>query len=226
MLNKKGISPLIATVLIIGFVIILAFIIFAFTRGIIEEQKDEQGETFELYSEGANFYFVAQYNADPDVDQTKILVTNDGDVPLYFVIKVDDEVFGPEYIFNDASSEFPVGTSISKSFFFSGEYSSATLVPHVMYNDELTALPALAQDREVTVYNVPSGGDEGGDSGWSSDSENEYNDDPVEVRCIEDLGGICHLDGPPDCLFGEQATPLEGSTDCIGRWSCWACVET
>ena len=40
MLNKKGISPLIATVLIIGFTIIIAVLVITWTTGLVKDQAD------------------------------------------------------------------------------------------------------------------------------------------------------------------------------------------
>lgn len=42
-LNKKGISPLIATVLIVGFTIALAGVAYVFLSGTVKEQIDKQG---------------------------------------------------------------------------------------------------------------------------------------------------------------------------------------
>lgn len=42
-MNKKGISPLIATVLIVGFVIALAGIFYVFFSKTVQEQMDKQG---------------------------------------------------------------------------------------------------------------------------------------------------------------------------------------
>ena len=42
---KKGISPLVATVLLIGFVIVIAVTVWFWYRGIVEEQAQKTGTT-------------------------------------------------------------------------------------------------------------------------------------------------------------------------------------
>lgn len=48
MLNKRGISPLIATVLIIGFTIVLAVLVIAWLSGVFQQNLEEQDCTVEL----------------------------------------------------------------------------------------------------------------------------------------------------------------------------------
>ena len=76
MRNKKGVSPVIATVLLIGIVITLALIIFVWSRGFIQEAVTKfGGQNVELVCDQVQFQ--ASSNA------SSISITNNGNVPIY-----------------------------------------------------------------------------------------------------------------------------------------------
>ncbi|MFH0752746.1 MAG: archaellin/type IV pilin N-terminal domain-containing protein [archaeon] len=78
-MNKRGISPLIATVLIIGFTVALAAVIMVWGQGFIKDmqQKTESGADVQLVC--AQDVAVELSNACLDIDGTvKVTVKNDG----------------------------------------------------------------------------------------------------------------------------------------------------
>lgn len=77
-MNKKALSPIIATVLLISLVLVLAVIIFLWARSSIPEQLEKEGSTVEDKCKEVSF--IAEY--DPP---TKVTILNQGNVPLYEV---------------------------------------------------------------------------------------------------------------------------------------------
>ena len=73
--NKKGVSPVIATVLLISMVIIIGIIIFLWFRGMVGETVTKFGKNIELACE--DVVFDASYSGET------LFITNDGAVPIY-----------------------------------------------------------------------------------------------------------------------------------------------
>ena len=73
--GKKGVSPIIATVLLIAIVIVLVVVIFLWLRGTIKDAITKGGENVELVCDKVKIR--ASYS-DP-----KIEIVNDGDIPIY-----------------------------------------------------------------------------------------------------------------------------------------------
>ncbi|MFH0831542.1 MAG: archaellin/type IV pilin N-terminal domain-containing protein [archaeon] len=89
MREKRGVTPIIATVLLIGLTVALAIIIFAWTRGFITEQIEKFGKSVdqaceelsydaEIVPAGANVY--------------DLYLSNRGNIPIY---AVDIKKIGP-----------------------------------------------------------------------------------------------------------------------------------
>ncbi len=222
LLNKRGLSPLITTVLIIGFVIILAFVIFAFTQNIVEKQTDTQGENFELYSQGVDFSVTARYYDDSD--QSRITVTNNGDVELHLLMQFEPGgvIFAPDYEPDPANptfaGKFPIELYNSKVFYFNGQYNSVEVVPYIMFNDELTAVTALSQEVDITTF-VPGPNN---DFNPDDDPANDPPEDDDEVTCSS-LGGSCDTGG---CANPETyESVISGAEDCESPDYCYTCLQ-
>lgn len=77
-MEKRGISPVIATVLLIAMVLVIALIVFMWFRGLIQEANTKfDGENIELACD--DILFEAEY--DNSVGEISIL--NLGNVPIY-----------------------------------------------------------------------------------------------------------------------------------------------
>jgi flagellin-like protein len=61
-MKKKGVSPVIATVLLVSIVIILGVIIFLWARGFVEESAQKGGRAVDMSCDDVNFE--AGYNAE------------------------------------------------------------------------------------------------------------------------------------------------------------------
>ncbi len=75
MLKKKGISPLIATVLLISFVVIIAVSVFLWYGGILEGEILKRGAASEIESDCLSVINLDVSNAEPSANGDKILVT-------------------------------------------------------------------------------------------------------------------------------------------------------
>lgn len=73
--DKKGVSPVIATVLLISMVIIIGVIIFLWFRGMVGETITKFGENAELACEDVVF--------DASYIDGILYLSNDGNVPIY-----------------------------------------------------------------------------------------------------------------------------------------------
>ena len=79
--NRRGLSPVIATVLLIAIAIILAIIIFLWARSFVSERIEKFGEPIENSCD--DVYFSAE--ADIDGGDLAVDILNSGNVPIYGV---------------------------------------------------------------------------------------------------------------------------------------------
>ncbi len=107
-MSKKGLSPVVATALLIALVVILAVIIFLWARAFLPEKltKDIGGGDVTVEEACGEVVMRAEYDSD------SVAVLNDGNVPLYGVeIGIKKGAFGSlEYL----NGEFTGGVSITK----------------------------------------------------------------------------------------------------------------
>lgn len=113
--NKKAISPVIATVLLIAMVIVIGLIVFLWFRGMVEEEKTKFGKNIKLVC--SDVEFEAEYGSGT------LYISNKGNVPI-FSMKVqifDDSSHTTENI-KELSSEWSV-TGLNPGRSFSGDVS-------------------------------------------------------------------------------------------------------
>jgi flagellin-like protein len=137
-MNKKGISPVIATVLLIGIVVVLATIIFIWARSFIDESAVKNGRAVGLTCANVEFQWrvvlmSASCNNDPSIE-----INNIGNIPIYgLVLKKYDENVGSLDILLD--KPFDGGTlTIGKSV-----EECITSSQNIMSGDEFIAIPKL-----------------------------------------------------------------------------------
>jgi flagellin-like protein len=76
-MKKRGLSPIIATVLLISMALLLAVIIFIWARSFIGEKAQKFGEPVEFSCEDVNF--------DAEIYGGSVHIVNRGNVPIYGV---------------------------------------------------------------------------------------------------------------------------------------------
>ena len=99
--EKKGLSPVIATVLLIAIVIILGLIVFMWLRGITQEAVTKfGGKNVQIVCDDAKFD--AQYSGG------MIYLSNTGNVPIYkFKAKISGEGTSNTVVIGDGDSAWP-----------------------------------------------------------------------------------------------------------------------
>jgi hypothetical protein len=120
-MNKRGISPLIATVLIIGFVIIGSILVITFINNLTKEQLEETEEQVKIASINVNYdvKYTTHYSG------SKIQITNNNAIDLYFLIQQEDQVIITELI---------------------PAYNTRTFIGN--YSDQITITPMIEQNGE------------------------------------------------------------------------------
>jgi len=74
-MNKRGVSPVIATVLLIAIVVVIALIVFLWFRGFSQEAIMKFGKNIELVCDDVRF--------DASFDGSSFSISNEGNVPIY-----------------------------------------------------------------------------------------------------------------------------------------------
>ncbi len=129
-MDKKGLSPIIATVLLISLVLILGIIIFLWARAFLPETL----EKFEgpIEDSCASTVFVADASSDT------LSVQNNGNVPIQgFEVGIKRGIGSLEYIKGGFSTGRPLIGGGTKNF----DMSAAT--PSPQQGDELVVTPVL-----------------------------------------------------------------------------------
>lgn len=88
--KKRGLSPVIATTLLISIAVILAIIIFIWARSFVSEQVEKLGEPVERACENIIF--------EVEVDTDNAYVVNKGNVPIYGISILKKKISGTKEI--------------------------------------------------------------------------------------------------------------------------------
>lgn len=125
MLNKRGLSPVIATVLLITLAIVLVGIVFLWMQGFVSEQVEKQGKPIDQICKEVAFEIESDYDSANGI--FSLQVVNRGNVNIYgFDIKFLEE--------KDSSM---------KSFTFS---------TNVGESSEVQSIPLIGDVRQVILY--------------------------------------------------------------------------
>jgi len=130
-MKKRGISPVIATVLLIAMVVVVALIIFIWFRGMVGESATKFGKNIELVCEDVEFD--ASFSSSTDT----LSIVNRGNVPIFRVrIKIFEE--GSHTTEELDSDDGWVDTGLGQGGTFSGPLDLGDLNP-----DKITVFPVL-----------------------------------------------------------------------------------
>jgi hypothetical protein len=84
--EEQGLSPVVATVLLIAIVMVIALILFLWFRGMIEEPGIKFDKNIKLACEDVDF------EVDFDSESGMLTIVNNGNVPIYkFKLKIESE---------------------------------------------------------------------------------------------------------------------------------------
>lgn len=128
-MQKKGVSPVIATVLLIGIVVVLGLIIFIWFKGFIQEEGTKFGKNIKLVCEDVDF--------NVGYSSGVLSVVNTGNVPLFRVkIKIVEEGSYETRDLKDLSDWPETGLNQGESF-------SGSILSTVSGKDKIIAIPVL-----------------------------------------------------------------------------------
>lgn len=108
-MNKKALSPVVATVLLISLVLILASIIFLWARAFLPEQLDKNGP---IEDKCAEVNFIAEF----DSASRTVVILNRGNVPLHGVQIGIKKGFSLEYLEGDFTAKPSIRGGETKDF--------------------------------------------------------------------------------------------------------------
>src|SRR3990167_6556675 len=81
--RKKGVSPVIATVLLVAIVLVLAVIVFLWARNFVGESVEKQGRDVDQSCAETSFRAEIIFTGDEPDDEKTLFIENTGTVPLY-----------------------------------------------------------------------------------------------------------------------------------------------
>jgi flagellin-like protein len=116
--QRKGISPVVATTLLIAMVVVLALIVFLWFRGFTEESITKFG--------GTNIKLVcADVQFESSYSNGELFLSNIGNVPIYsFKLKMEGSGSSDLVDITDATGSWPE-TGLNQGDVFTGDISSA-----------------------------------------------------------------------------------------------------
>ncbi len=131
--GKRGISPVIATTLLIAMVVVIGLIIFLWFRGFTEEAVTKFG--------GTNIKLVCKdvlFESSYSSSSGEIFLRNDGNVPIYsFELKIQKPGSHDTSDIKDLSADWPA-EGLNQGGVFSGDIDSITSGAQ-----EITVIPVL-----------------------------------------------------------------------------------
>ncbi|MBS3092209.1 hypothetical protein J4466_02210 [Candidatus Pacearchaeota archaeon] len=99
--DKRGLSPIIATVLLVAFVIVVIVIIFIWARSVVKEPIEKFGEPIDRACDRVD------WTATLDTATDMLKVTNNGEVAIYN-IKINFDDNGDKVSEDLSSTDFPL----------------------------------------------------------------------------------------------------------------------
>jgi len=123
--NKKGLSPIIASVLLIVIVMVLAALIFVWARGFVTEKIMKNNEVIENSC--------AQVNIKAEAYGGKVRISNEGRIPIYGLEIVKKSLEG-----SSSSGPLPFDSTV-----IGGESGEMDLPSSLKAGDSATIIPVL-----------------------------------------------------------------------------------
>ena len=140
--KKRGLSPVIATVLLVAMVIVIASIIFLWFRGMTEEVVTKFGRNIGMVCDEVEFS--ASYS-------DKLYITNNGNVPIYGMqVKIYKEGSHTTISLRDDGDWTKTGLSSGGSFAggtFATGITNLKLIPILMGDSDAGKRPYICEER-------------------------------------------------------------------------------
>ena len=123
MKSKRGISPIISTILLISIVIVLALIILIWARGFWSEAVEKQGRSAEQVCQEVNLQAVYLSGGD-------IQVTNIGNVPIFKLEAKKQGSLSTDV--ENIQETLEIGQSVTINIANYDDYDSVELIPQIL----------------------------------------------------------------------------------------------
>jgi flagellin-like protein len=129
-IKKRGLSPVITTVLLIALTVVSVSIVFLWFRGMVEEGVTKFGKNIKLVCDDVQF--------EADYSSGTLNIVNNGNIPIFRVdIKISDGGNFATKDIKDISSDWP-NTGLAQGGAF-----TANIASEVGSADKITVLPVL-----------------------------------------------------------------------------------
>ncbi len=136
-MRKRGISPVIATVLLIAMIVVIGLIVFVWFRNIIQEEGTKFGKNVNLVCGDVEF------DTDYDSYSGTLSIANNGNVPIFGIkIKISGDGSHKTKDLKEISSSWP-DLGLNQGGTFSGDIYSET-----SNADEIKIIPVLMGSSE------------------------------------------------------------------------------
>jgi flagellin-like protein len=142
--EKRGLSPVIATILLVSLALVLAVIVFLWARAFIPETIQKEGRAIELSCEEVSF------NAEAFATDGEVSVENTGQIPIYGIEIRKKQFLGDISQAEQFSDEILTGQSIN-----------APLPADIVFGDTIILIPILVGEGKDGHTSYPCGMDYG-----------------------------------------------------------------
>ena len=130
--NKKGLSPVITTILLVALVIVIVGVIFLWFRGMVEEGVTKFGKNIQLVCDDVSF--------DASYSSGTLNIVNNGNVPLY---NLNLQIATAGSYSTKSITDLSAGSSWPKNGLNQGGTFSGNIQSDVGSADTITVLPVL-----------------------------------------------------------------------------------
>lgn len=152
MINRRGVSPVVATILLIAITVVLAVIVFLWARGFIDESAEKRGEPVERACEDVDF--VAGLFKDGVL---KLDIVNHGNIPIYGVeLKKygQDTILPSQYLDGTITAGESATITLDSDFVSTLEVGDSILVVPIILGQTQEGKVAHACD-DAAGYSAP-----------------------------------------------------------------------
>ncbi len=153
-MNKRGVTPVIATVLLISIVIVLAAIIFIWARSFVAEKAEKFERAVELSCDSVNME-VGVFDTD---NGYQLDITNRGEIPVYGVsirrdtpgnLEVLEDFIFEGTVSSGQSQHIPIPNNLDVT-----PDETLVIVPIILGEDSSGRVPYTCSDRDDFTASV------------------------------------------------------------------------
>jgi flagellin-like protein len=142
MKSKRGISPVIATVLLISIALVIGAIIFIWASFFIKDAVQKNGESIDAVCE--------RVQLDSSISGNSLSIVNNGDVPVY-KIALNVDVNGDGKNIDVVNYESPINLGSGQSTTISVDQTPVSITPILRATKKGTETEYTCEKRQISV---------------------------------------------------------------------------